>query len=391
MDIGQPKRIIEIVPATLPVPGELEPAAPEAEPAVPSTSPTRPSPPSDLHSRDRVVPAARALEADIGTEPHHRLARVGAHRPARRRRACCCVPSPEARRPWRPREAAEATCKHGTVPPLTRPRLHVRAARHRTPWRSLRETRCPAVVGRVALWGRVIEHEHGYRAEFAYPQRLALICQFCFWMGGARPRRPGMWLVRQGRADPDVRRSTSRSPSATACEPRTCSTPTRSGSGCATPTRSTRSPSEISQRPSAIGAAGLLPRRGASQPSAEIVRLGRGLSPAAEPAPEAPRGPSSAARRLRPGPSAPAGAARRPWRGLGHAEALLEYRSRTAEALLEIADPWPDRASVSSGCRRSIIPTTSARRWRGLTPAREPASRRRAPARRLKILVPPCR
>ena len=45
----------------------------------------------------------------------------------------------------------------------------------------LRRTRCPAVLGRVALWGRVIEHEHGYRARFAYPQRLRLICQFCFW------------------------------------------------------------------------------------------------------------------------------------------------------------------------------------------------------------------
>lgn len=28
------------------------------------------------------------------------------------------------------------------------------------------------VLGRVALWGRVIEHEGGYRAEYAYPQVL---------------------------------------------------------------------------------------------------------------------------------------------------------------------------------------------------------------------------
>lgn len=28
------------------------------------------------------------------------------------------------------------------------------------------------VVGQVALWGDVIEHEHGYRGEFAYPQHL---------------------------------------------------------------------------------------------------------------------------------------------------------------------------------------------------------------------------
>jgi len=49
MDIGQPKRIIEIDPATLPLPGEIEPdpeAAPpvrparEPEPAVPERRPS---------------------------------------------------------------------------------------------------------------------------------------------------------------------------------------------------------------------------------------------------------------------------------------------------------------------------------------------------------------
>jgi hypothetical protein len=34
-------------------------------------------------------------------------------------------------------------------------------------------------VGTVALWGTVIEHENGYRAEFAYPQRLRLVCEKC--------------------------------------------------------------------------------------------------------------------------------------------------------------------------------------------------------------------
>jgi hypothetical protein len=42
MDIGQPKRIIEIVPATLPVPGELEPVAPGTQPEVePDVQPER--------------------------------------------------------------------------------------------------------------------------------------------------------------------------------------------------------------------------------------------------------------------------------------------------------------------------------------------------------------
>ncbi len=29
-------------------------------------------------------------------------------------------------------------------------------------------------VGKVALWGRVIEHEHGYRAQYAYPLELTV-------------------------------------------------------------------------------------------------------------------------------------------------------------------------------------------------------------------------
>jgi hypothetical protein len=28
------------------------------------------------------------------------------------------------------------------------------------------------LIGKVAMWGTVIEHEHGYRAEFSYPQVL---------------------------------------------------------------------------------------------------------------------------------------------------------------------------------------------------------------------------
>ena len=28
--------------------------------------------------------------------------------------------------------------------------------------------------GRVSLWGRIVEHKHGYRAQFAYPLDLVL-------------------------------------------------------------------------------------------------------------------------------------------------------------------------------------------------------------------------
>lgn len=36
-----------------------------------------------------------------------------------------------------------------------------------------------AVVGSVALWGTVIVHASGYRAEFAYPDRIRLVCPRC--------------------------------------------------------------------------------------------------------------------------------------------------------------------------------------------------------------------
>jgi hypothetical protein len=39
----------------------------------------------------------------------------------------------------------------------------------------------PTVVGTVSLWGRVIEHERGWRAAHAYPARLLLVCPMCAW------------------------------------------------------------------------------------------------------------------------------------------------------------------------------------------------------------------
>lgn len=57
-----------------------------------------------------------------------------------------------------------------------------------------------SAVGTVALWGRVIEHHRGWRAEFAYPDRLTLVCVVCLQQGSgagvpafvaAQPVRPG--------------------------------------------------------------------------------------------------------------------------------------------------------------------------------------------------------
>ncbi len=100
-------------------------------------------------------------------------------------------------RPWRPMEPAEAACKHARL--HGSPNVDCSCGLHGThDVEILRRTRCPAVLGRVAFWGRVIEHELGYRAQFGYPQRLALVCQFCFWLWGPHGTRPAVvgWLQR---------------------------------------------------------------------------------------------------------------------------------------------------------------------------------------------------
>lgn len=85
--------------------------------------------------------------------------------------------------PWRPREIATATCKRSVFHEA--PVLDCTCGLHAShTFDILRRTKNPAVLGRVALWGRVVEHELGYRARFGYPQRLRLICQFCFRQKG---------------------------------------------------------------------------------------------------------------------------------------------------------------------------------------------------------------
>lgn len=100
-------------------------------------------------------------------------------------------------RPWRPLEIAEAACKHARL--HAAPNVDCSCGLHATHEADvLRRARCPAVLGRVALWGRVIEHDEGYRAQFGYPQRLGLVCQFCFWQWGATGAAPALvgWFPR---------------------------------------------------------------------------------------------------------------------------------------------------------------------------------------------------
>ena len=91
---------------------------------------------------------------------------------------------------WPPRRPVEARC---TIPrwlrtggPHEPPGLGCRCgvyaarsldvfARERPAWPP------PTVVGRASLWGRVVDHDRGWRAQFAYPARLRLVCAMCAW------------------------------------------------------------------------------------------------------------------------------------------------------------------------------------------------------------------
>jgi hypothetical protein len=101
-------------------------------------------------------------------------------------------------KPWPPRAGVRAACarRRGHRVPGPDCTCGIHATHTADP---LRRTRDPAVLGTVALWGRVLEHELGYRAEVGYPQRLALICPLCFWQWGVEhSERPAVVARRRG-------------------------------------------------------------------------------------------------------------------------------------------------------------------------------------------------
>lgn len=121
--------------------------------------------------------------------------------------------APTTPRPdWEPGVAIHATCSgaHTREYMIYNPEL---AKFHRSPEpgctcgvhatkdpRRLRRSRpgkTAGVIGTVAMWGRVIEHTKGWRAEFAYPARLRLVCVWCLWNGDL-PALPEAVLDRGG-------------------------------------------------------------------------------------------------------------------------------------------------------------------------------------------------
>ena len=107
------------------------------------------------------------------------------------------------RLPWPPLRPAHASCKQ--LRAHHAPDLDCSCGLHGTHGLDiLRRTKGATVLGTTALWGRVIEHQHGYRGEFAYPQRLRLVCLLCFCWRDARVAPPpeAVALIERGRLLP---------------------------------------------------------------------------------------------------------------------------------------------------------------------------------------------
>lgn len=87
---------------------------------------------------------------------------------------------------WPAQEALEARChrtSHGKVP-VSACTCGIYATREPEDLaRAGIMTYGVAVVGAIAMWGRVIEHEAGARAQKAYPARLRLVCGACLASG----------------------------------------------------------------------------------------------------------------------------------------------------------------------------------------------------------------
>ncbi len=54
------------------------------------------------------------------------------------------------------------------------------------------------VIGSVSMWGTLIEHESGLRAELAYPDRLRLVCGECWHAGVFSPDVVGISETSRG-------------------------------------------------------------------------------------------------------------------------------------------------------------------------------------------------
>lgn len=144
--------------------------------------------PSILHRPDVVTEAVDAWRAWAVVELDGELRLSSLTRPER----------------WDPLTPVAAICRH---PTHLRPRRFCTCGVYAVPRPELLAglgSIAGGAIGQVSLWGRVVEHERGLRAQAAYPARIALVCATCLTERTGRPadvvereeRAPGVAVLR---------------------------------------------------------------------------------------------------------------------------------------------------------------------------------------------------
>ena len=102
---------------------------------------------------------------------------------------------------WPAREVARATCPpharsgHRAPDPDCTCGLYAVDGLDRLPAVTGRDV---TVIGSVALWGTMVEHDSGFRAELGYPDRLRLVCATCWHAGAFSPDVVGVARTSRG-------------------------------------------------------------------------------------------------------------------------------------------------------------------------------------------------
>lgn len=102
---------------------------------------------------------------------------------------------------WPAREAARAECPpharsgHRAPDPDCTCGLYAVDGLDRLPAVKGRDV---TVIGSVALWGTMVEHDSGFRAELGYPDRLRLVCGTCWHAGTFSPDVVGVSRTSRG-------------------------------------------------------------------------------------------------------------------------------------------------------------------------------------------------
>jgi len=103
-----------------------------------------------------------------------------------RRQGVLTLTAMTAQEPWPPKEVMHAICRRAAHPapaPICTCGLYAAGSPKDLAHAGVYGYADVCVVGAIAMWGTVVEHQRGARSSNAYPARLALVCGPCLRVG----------------------------------------------------------------------------------------------------------------------------------------------------------------------------------------------------------------